>query len=85
MTPENLVRGCCQADQDALSFLELGALRGHQPRLMFYPCEVRAFPNRALGQTELREREGGAEGALITLFELLDPAVPELHKPSRLF
>lgn len=52
---------------------------------MFYPCEVRTSWNRGLGQTEMREGEGRGDGALITLFELLDPAVPEIHKPPRLF
>lgn len=51
---------------------------------MFYPFEVRTFLNRALGHRAERGG-GGSDGAPITLFELLDPAVPEIHKSRRLF
>lgn len=58
MTPENLVRGRCQADQDALSFLELGALRGTSTQANVLSLRGENFPKQS-SETDRAERERG--------------------------
>lgn len=57
LSPENPVirkdpvRGHCQAEQGAHSFLESAPSGEHRPRLTYYPCEVQTLLSGGLGQT----------------------------------